>query len=185
MAEMGTGHGPKQIQSSVKLPPVTTSLTTQRPIWNRWQLHGWDYIFSPLAWPLDCMIGNKSTTCACLLSVEQSESYNKKQSLKKSHALRLHVYKCVNKQNFQGFIVLFPKKGLRRQIAHLSVYIGYCKQLLLHGWCLTCHDWFICTPDFSCCMDEISRMLINFSPAQTCRGNLVKCLAQGWNKRTC
>jgi len=28
------------------------------------------------------------------------------------------------------------------------------------------HDWFICMPDFSCCMDKIlSRILINFCPA--------------------
>jgi len=29
------------------------------------------------------------------------------------------------------------------------------------------HDWFICTPDFSCCTNEIlSRMSINYSPGE-------------------
>jgi len=41
------------------------------PVWNRWQLHRRDYIFSPLARPQ-----NISTTCACLLSVKRSGSFN-------------------------------------------------------------------------------------------------------------
>jgi len=41
------------------------------PVWNRWQLHGQDYVLSPLVWPR-----NKSTTRERLLSGKRSESYN-------------------------------------------------------------------------------------------------------------
>jgi len=102
------------------------------------------------------------TTLARLLSVSGVDR------ITKYGALQLYACKCGNRW-IPGIYSFVSKKRLSPLDCMLLALILSTEALLLHGWCLLCTNWFICRPDFSCCMDEISlRMSINSSQGSSC-----------------
>jgi len=60
------------------------------------------------------------------------------ESLKKCHACDCMPASAKISKIFWDLLFFLRKNGLCHWIACLSAYIGHCKQLLLHGWCLSC-----------------------------------------------
>jgi len=63
--------------------------------------------------------------------------------------------KCKSKQNFPGFIVLSQKRSSPLDCMPWRIYWAL-QAIAIARLMFIVHDWFICTPDLSCCTDKIS-----------------------------